>query len=214
VIHLSSLPGRRYVWRSAVVNAESEVTITEQEMARVEAALDEHQPPESPSWRSVPEVIERPLIARPISQWAASDNVLLQIADGTIHLTERPQDGYHRLLMRIEDGRADSVVTASLLAKPMGRTTIKLELHDDEVKQYATSTFDLDSGEEWLPEGSVEQSAISPMQDGYFKLSLSLRLTVDSAIHFSLSLLDSDNATVYAGDQKRGVLVRKLDIRR
>jgi glycosyltransferase domain-containing protein len=44
--HASSLSGRRYVWRNAVLNGEesSEVAISSQEIARVEAALDKYQP--------------------------------------------------------------------------------------------------------------------------------------------------------------------------
>ena len=47
LMHPSSIPERRYVWRDAVVNAEprSEITITPEEIARVEAALDIYLPP-------------------------------------------------------------------------------------------------------------------------------------------------------------------------
>jgi glycosyltransferase domain-containing protein len=43
-VHLSAIPGRSYIWRNAVLNAEpkSEISISNEEIARVEAALDDY----------------------------------------------------------------------------------------------------------------------------------------------------------------------------
>ena len=212
VVHLSSIPSRHYVWRSAVVTEQPEVKITEQEMARVEAALDEYDPRELAHGGSALTVFEQPLIRRPVKQYAALENVLLQTAANGFQLTEQPRNGYHRILMTIEGGCAGSIATVSLLAKPMGCTGIKLELHDDGAKRYGTSTFDLGSGELWRSEGSVEHS-IKSMPHGYFQLSLGLTLTTDTAVHFTLSLLDADLAVIYAGHGNRGIRVRELDVR-
>lgn len=44
VVHLSAVPGYSYIWRNAVLNAEpkSEISISNDEIARVEAALDDY----------------------------------------------------------------------------------------------------------------------------------------------------------------------------
>ena len=43
-VHLSAIPGHSYIWRNAVLNAEpkSEISISNEEIARVEAALDDY----------------------------------------------------------------------------------------------------------------------------------------------------------------------------
>ena len=43
-VHLSAVPGHSYIWRNAVLNAEpkSEISISNEEIARVEAALDDY----------------------------------------------------------------------------------------------------------------------------------------------------------------------------
>ena len=43
-VHLSAIPGRSYIWRNAVLNAgaKSEISINNEEIARVEAALDDY----------------------------------------------------------------------------------------------------------------------------------------------------------------------------
>ena len=43
-VHLSAIPGRSYIWRNAVLNVEprSEISISNEEISRVEAALDDY----------------------------------------------------------------------------------------------------------------------------------------------------------------------------
>jgi hypothetical protein len=180
-------------------------------MARVEAALDEYR---EPGLSSVMQELERSLIERPQKQWAGLENAALHTLDEGLHLVERPYRGHHRLIVSIEGGRAGDLFTASLLAKPIGCTAIKLEMHDAGVKRYGASTFDLEHGEESAVNGSAEQPIIRPASNGYLQVSLSLRLTVDSAVHLTLSLLDRDNAVIHAGNPKRGIGLRDLDVRR
>ena len=56
------------------------------------------------------------------------------------------------------------------------------------------------------------QSSISPAEDGYFHLSLSLVPTADTEIHFTMAFLNANNAIVYPGREGKAVLLRKIDI--
>jgi glycosyltransferase domain-containing protein len=210
LMHPSSIPERRYVWRDAVFNAEprSEITISPEEIARVEAALDIYLPPIA----SVSEVLTEPLIAREAEQRATAENVSLQRNDGNIRVTETSGYGYHRLLGKIDGGAAGQTVTISVLAKPVGCSTIKIELHDGGVGQYVSCTFDLKSGEKSSWDGPVVHSDISPAEDGYFHLSLSLVPMADGEIHFTVAFLNADNVIVYPGRAGKAVLLRKIDI--
>ena len=210
IMHPSSIPERRYVWRDAVVNAEprSEITITPEEIARVEAALDIYLPPIV----SVSEVLTEPLIAREAEQWAEAENVSLQSNDGNIRVTETSGYGYHRLLGRIDGGAAGQTVTFSVLAKPVGCSTVKIEFHDGGIGQYVSCTFDLKTGERSAWDGPLTESNISPAEDGYFHLSLSLVPAADTEVQFTIAFLNADNVIVYPGRVGKAVLLRKIDI--
>ena len=160
----------------------------------------------------VSEELAEPLIARDVKQWATAENVALQSNDGAIRVTETRGYGYHRLTGGIDGGCAGKAATFSVLAKPVGCSTVKIELRDDRATQYVTSTFDLKSGDKLSSDGPLAQCSISPAEDGYFHLSLGLVPAVDTRLHFTVTFLNPDNAVVYRGRGGRAVLLRKIDI--
>ena len=213
-VHRSARPGRRYVWRTAVAKPglQAEFTIGLQEMTRVEAALDEYEPPPSTSSGLSLQTLRKSLIARPVTQWAGLENLVVRTGRGAMRLTEAPKSGYHRLFVRVEGGRAGQAATASFLAKPLDCLRIKIELHDDGTKQYVASTFDLETGEQWLSDGPLVQTGIKLAQDGYLHVSVGLVPTVDTDLYFTLTLLNDAQAATYTGRKGRGILLRELDI--
>jgi hypothetical protein len=136
----------------------------------------------------------------------------LQCNDGTILVTETSGYGHHRLLGQIDGGRAAKVATLSLLAKPAGCWTVKIELHGEGAVQYVTSTFDLKSGEKLSSDGPLALCSITPAAAGYFQLSLGLVPTTDTRIYFTIAFLSATNALVYPGCEGRAVLLRQIDI--
>ena len=198
------------MWRDAVVKAEprSEIMIDPEEIARVEAALDVFLPPIA----SVSEVLTEPLIAREAEQWTTAENVSLQSDDGAILVTESSGYGHHRLVGRIDGGAAGQAVTFSVLAKPVGCSKLKIELHDDGATQYVDSIFDLKCGEKSSPVCPSAQSSIRSSENGYFHLSLSFVPTASTQIHFTVAFLDANNAVVYPGRRGKAVLLRKIDM--
>jgi glycosyltransferase domain-containing protein len=210
VVNPSTIAGRSYVWRNAVLNSElgSEITFSPEEIAQVEAALDAYLPPIA----SVSEVLAESLIASEAEQWATAENVSLHRSNGIIRVTETSGYGHHRLLGRIDGGSAGRAVTFSILAKQAGCGKIKIELHDDGAGQYVTSSFDLRSGDKSTSDGSLAQSSISPAAEGFFHLSLSLVPTANTRIHFTVAFIDANNAVVYPGRAGKAVMLRKLDM--
>jgi glycosyltransferase domain-containing protein len=208
LVHTSASTGRQYVWRNAVMDAGSrpEATISLEEIARVEAALDLYSPP------ATSEVLREPLIARKAAQWALAENVSLQRDENGFRVAANSGYGHHRVRGRIEGGQAGQTVALSLQAKSAGCSRVKLEVLDEGGTRYAASTFDLADGIVINSDSPVTTS-ISAAEDGYFDLSLGLVLASSSEIHFTIALLKADNAVVYTGGADGALLLRKIDVR-
>ena len=102
--------------------------------------------------------------------------------------------------------------TLSFLAKPVGCSKLKIELHGEGGAQYVTATFDLESGAQLSSDGPLEGCSITPAADGYFHLSLGLRPAADTQIYFTIGFLNASNAIVYPGREARAVVLRQIDI--
>lgn len=162
---------------------------------------------------SLTEEIREPLIARDAKQRSEAENVSLQSSADVIRVTETFGYGRHRVLGRIDGGRAGRAATFSFLAKPAGCWKIKVELHGEAGAQYVSSSFDLkDGGKVSSSDGPIAQCSISQEEDGYFRLALGMVPKADTRIFFSVTLLNADNAIIYRGGTGSSILLRKINI--
>jgi glycosyltransferase domain-containing protein len=213
-VHPSAVAGRRYVWRSAMIDAvpSGEVTIDAQEMARVEAALDEYRP----AFADVPNAavaFERRVIADSNEEIASTENVRLVPAGVGQRLIEIPRLGHHRLRVRVGGGRPGGTLSASLLAKGAGRSKLKLELHDDGAEHYGAAVFDLEEGLASLHEGHFAVCSIDRSATGQCRISVGLATTKQTSIHLAVALLDDDDALTYRGSTGMGISLLEIDLR-
>jgi len=174
---------------------------------------DEFLPREKPrDITSAVQPLSAQLIARAERQSVAGENASVQIDENGLRLAETPAYGYHRLLGRIDGGRAGQPSILSLLAKPAGRSRVKMEVHDDGAKNYVSACFDLMHGCQIAADGPIAQVEIDAADDGYYRLSLGLTPECDTQIHYSVTLMNADNGIVYSGRDGEALLLRQIDI--
>ena len=216
VAHLSAVRGRRYVWREAMVRPgpQAQVVLSEREMARVEAALDEYLTPTALSLDQSLIELQTKLLDQEIEQWIGIENAALHKLNGTVWLTERPRTGVHRLLLRVEGPEMDRLVTASFLVRPAGCGRLKFELHDDGAKHCSASEIDLASGDVTVLQGEPARcTPPSAAAGGYLEVSAAIQSTGPTSIHLIFTLLSAHQEGLYAGREGKGVVLRQLDVR-
>lgn len=218
LVHAAGREGRRYVWRKEVLNAEprSEITISAEEIARVEAALDQYvlAPPGQVAVASVFDSVDMPAVAPDVSQAAAVENASLEVDDrGVVRLAELRRYGFHRLVLRIIDSRPKETVRWSMKVRSHGCKRVKLELHDDGARKYGMSIFDLETAAKVEQSGALAVADAVALPDGQVQLDLALPWTADSQAHFSVTLLGRGDSVVHAGDNRRAIEIAEIAFR-
>ena len=206
LVHPAGREGRRYVWRKEVLKAEprSEITISGEEIAHVEAVLDQYVPPEPgrAPLVSILEAADFPAVAENVSQVASVENASIDIDDGqVIRFAELKRYGLHRLTLRVADRRPKETARWSVKVKADGCTRVKFELHDDGARKYGMCIVDLETGEVDQG-GALALADMVSLPDGHLEVDLALPWTAESQSHFSITLLDRGNSLVHPGDTK------------
>jgi glycosyltransferase domain-containing protein len=216
LVHPAGREGRRYVWRKEVLNAEprSEIIISGEEIAHVEAALDLYvmaAPGQIVSVASVFEPVDMPAVADNVSQMAAVENASIETDDrGVIRLAELRRYGLHRLTLRVADKRPKELARWSIKARGDGCTKVKIELHDDGARKYGMSIFDLEAAVKVDESGSLAVAKAVSLPDGQLHIDLALPWTPGSQTHFSITLLDKGDSVVHAGDNRRAIEIAEI----
>ena len=216
LVHPAGREGRRYVWRKEVLNAEprSEIIISGEEIARVEAELDQYvmaAPGQIVSVASVFEPVDMPAVADNVPQMAAVENASIDIDDrGVIRLAELRRYGLHRLALRIDDKRPKELVRWSMKVRADGCTKAKFELHDDGARKYGMIILDLETAAKIGGNDSLAVADAVALPDGQLQIDLALPWTEDSQAHFSITLLDKGDSVVHAGDNRRAIEIAEI----
>jgi glycosyltransferase domain-containing protein len=218
LVHPAGREGRRYVWRKEVLNAEprSEITISGEEIAHVEAVLDQYVPPEPgrAPLVSILETAEFPAVAENVPQVASVENASIDIDDvQVIRFAELKRYGLHRFTLRVADRRPKETAQWSVKVKADGCTRVKFELHDDGARKYGTCIIDLETGEKIDQSGALALAEVVSLPDGHLEINLALPWTAESQSHFSITLLDKGDSLVHPGDNKRAIKIAEIAFR-
>lgn len=218
VVHPARREGRSYVWRKEVLNAEprSEITISGEEIAHVEAVLDQYVPPEPgrAPLVSVLEPADFPAVAENVSQVASVENASVDIDDGRIiRFAELKRYGLHRFTLRVADPRPKETAQWSVRVKADGCTRLKFELHDDGARKYGMCIVDLDTAAKIDQGGALARAEVVSLPDGQCEINLALPWTAESQSHFSITLLDKANSLVHPGDSRRAIKIAEIAFR-
>lgn len=215
LVHPAGRQGRRYVWRKEVLNAEprSEIMIGGEEIARVEAALDQYvlAAPGQVVVMSVFEPVDMPAVADNVSQAAGLENASIEVDDnGVIRLAELRRYGLHRLTLRIIDKQPKELARWTLKVRADGCTKVKFELHDDGARTYGMSIIDLAAGAKVAEGGAMAVADAVALPDGLVQIDLALPWTPGSQTHFSITLLDKGDSLTHAGDNGRAIDIAEI----
>jgi glycosyltransferase domain-containing protein len=218
VVHPARREGRQYVWRKEVLNAEprSEITISAEEIAHVEAVLDQYVPPEPgrAPLVSILETADFPAVAKDVSQVASVENASIDIDDGeVIRFAELRRYGLHRFTLRVADPRPKETAQWSVKVKADGCTRVKFELHDDGARKYGMCIVDLETGVKIDQGGALALADVVSLPEGRLEINLALPWTTESQSHFSITLLDKANSLVHPGDSKRAIEIAEIAFR-
>ena len=218
LVHPAGREGRRYVWRKEVLNAEprSEIMISGEEIAHVEAVLDQYVPPEPgrAPLVSILETADFPAVAENVSQVASVENASIDIDDGqVIRFAEVKRYGLHRFALRVTDRRPNVMARWSMKVKADGCTRVKFELHDDGARKYGMCIIDLETGGKIDQSGALALAEVVSLPDGHLEINLALSWTSESQSHFSITLLDKGDSLVHPGDSKRAIKIAEIAFR-
>lgn len=218
LVHPAGRAGRRYVWRKEVLNAEprSEIMISGEEIARVEAALDQYvlPAPGQITIMSVFEPVDIPAVADDVSQTASVENMSVEVDDrGGIRVAELRRYGLHRLALRIADKQPREMARWSMKVKPDGCSKVKFELHDDGARKYGMCIFDLQAAAKVAQNDALAVADAVALPDGRVQIDLALPWTAGSQAHFAITFLDRGDSLVHAGDNRRAIEIAEIAFR-
>jgi hypothetical protein len=134
--------------------------------------------------------------------------------DGTktaTRLSETTESGFHRIETTLGGTTPGALHTLSLLVKPEQRNAIQFEMRDLKPGKYGLVRFDVTQKSVVFESGNIDDSGVQELPNGWFRCWASMSFASDIAV-FNFALMDSANATSYAGTSGSGLLIADVQL--